>query len=132
MSDIVESLRTAPLTHGGDDPEALEDALHLLRSAISDSEGYLVKVIIFTDAPAHRPDECPHKYDFDSEVKSLVKAGVTITFVACGVGEDELLCEHSRGSRFIWSDFQRPWLLVALDGSREIFDTPKKLTMMHC
>lgn len=74
-----------PTTSGGDVPEALEDAVYLARTEL-DRRGILkARVVVFTDAPAHSRDECPHRHDFAREVRDLVARGCTVSLVACGV-----------------------------------------------
>lgn len=82
--EIADAIRHAPLTQGDDDPEALEDALHVIWSDIDHMKFTNAKVVVFSDAAAHSPSECPSGFDVESEIKRLLDLGVGVTFVECG------------------------------------------------
>jgi hypothetical protein len=82
--EIAMAVRAAPLTEGGDDPEALEDALHLVATEIECMHVANTEVIVFTDNRPHNPEECPNGYDFIAELKRLRSLNVRVEIVSCG------------------------------------------------
>lgn len=80
--DLVDSMRSAPVSSGGDTPEALEDALHVVNSA-AESFGAVRLITVFTDAPAHNPNECPFGFDFADETSRLLSNSYLVV-VNCG------------------------------------------------
>ena len=82
-SVIAKALREIELTGGGDHPECLEDALHLIVRELINRENTTANVTIFTDAPSHTAEECPHAYDYRAEFAKLLEMGHTVTVVSC-------------------------------------------------
>jgi hypothetical protein len=88
--DLVQALRNAPLTEGGDTPEALEDALHFVVEETRRRGIRADHIVVFADAEAHPPEECPNGYDFQEEIKILIEAGSDIVLVSCDVEPQRL------------------------------------------
>ena len=75
---VREAIIDAPRTHGGDIPEAIEDAVHLVSELLKKLPQRKTRVMIFTDAPAHLPTECPHGYDLTEELAQIAAQGVSV------------------------------------------------------
>lgn len=71
---VIDQAGREPRTHGGDEPEALEDAIRASRDVALRLGGPLCCVVV-TDAPPHTTAECPQKIDFRSEVDGLLGEG---------------------------------------------------------
>lgn len=82
-SVMAKALREIGLTGGGDNPECLEDALFSIVRELLNREVTSANVTIFTDAPSHTPEECPHAYDYRAEFAKLIEMGHTVTVVSC-------------------------------------------------
>lgn len=80
---VADALLAAPLTHGDDEPEAHEDALHFLRKKLRKEGWRAARITLFSDARSHTPVECPHGYDFENEIQMLLKGGHQLTLVSC-------------------------------------------------
>lgn len=83
-ASLSAALLQAPTTHGDDAPEALEDALNFVRVELQRRGWPATRVVVFSDAPAHAPSECPHGYDFEDELRRLIDRGCDVTLVDCG------------------------------------------------
>ncbi|KAH3766118.1 ankyrin repeat protein [Pelomyxa schiedti] len=87
---------------GGDYPEALEDALHVLNDMSWNPHAIKVAVVI-GDAPPHGvgdekdafPEGCPCGYDFMIEAERLKNRGVTVNTVMVASGEPSLAYSFS-------------------------------------
>ncbi len=90
VEHLVQALREAPLTEGGDPPEALEDALHFVAEETQRRGIQADYIVVFADAGAHTPKDCPNGYDFQEEIKRLVKAGSDIVLISCGIEPERL------------------------------------------
>jgi hypothetical protein len=73
LATLVKEIAAEPFGGGGDEPEALEDAMHRCRT-LATSLGPLT-VLVLTDAPPHPQDECPLGIDFWAEVSGLLATG---------------------------------------------------------
>lgn len=74
LAVVIENARREPLTNGGDEPEALEDAMRACRETAQRLDGSLCCVVL-TDAPPHAVEECPQRIDFRAEVDELLAGG---------------------------------------------------------
>ncbi len=88
--EIAEAVKEAPITEGGDNPEALEDALHFVNEETQRRGIQTDHIVVFTDAPPHLPSECPYSYDYRAEIEQLAAIGCKLTAIACGVDPSEL------------------------------------------
>ena len=75
---LADAIEREPTTGGGDVPEALEDAMH---HAAWLADGIHQVFIVATDAPPHRLEECPHGFQFASEVTAVLDSGASIVVV---------------------------------------------------
>lgn len=74
---VVNSIVQIPMTNGGDEPEASDEAMKYTRE-LYEKEGHTKgQVILFTDAPANNPE-----FLF-SEVRKLIQLGAEVTMVSC-------------------------------------------------
>lgn len=77
---VINQARREPRTNGGDDPEALEDAMRACRELAQRLTGPLCCLVV-TDAPPHTATECPQRIDFRAEVDGLLAEGCTCVVV---------------------------------------------------
>src|SRR5262249_40426029 len=101
---VADALLTAPRTDGQDVPEAHEDAIRFVHDALQTSQLQRATVVLFSDAPPHKPTDCPHGYDFDQELQRLLIEGHRIILVACGKEPSELGWGALQGSKAIRLD----------------------------
>ncbi|MGN7198572.1 hypothetical protein [Arthrobacter sp. SAFR-044] len=73
---MVESVRVQPDGGGGDIEEALEDAMQRCRELVYDIGPQTI--LILTDAPPHKTQNCPYEIDFTTEVRALLDLGCDI------------------------------------------------------
>jgi subtilisin family serine protease len=83
LKEIIDGVRSAPVTDGSDVPEALEDAIHFVNEQINSMKLRRVHVVVFTDAGPHIPEECPFGFDFAEEVRQLKASGAKFEIVDC-------------------------------------------------
>ena len=83
LEEIIDGIKSAPVTDGSDVPEALEDAIHFVNEQINSMKLHRVHVVVFTDAAPHTPKECPFGYDFAEEVRQLKASGARFEIVDC-------------------------------------------------
>ncbi len=78
--EAIQFLYDVPNAHGGDTPEAYEDALHALVAL--NWRPHAEKMVVFVgDAYPHPPDQCPFNYDWTLELARLETFGVVINSV---------------------------------------------------
>lgn len=82
-------------TYGGDEPEALEDALYeanLLNWNLNTARA----IVLVGDAPAHGVSDsknaCPNQRDWEAETRSLAQKAIHVYTVQCGGKEDTTRC----------------------------------------
>lgn len=85
------AIDAAGTTHGGDVPEALEDAMQIAHSMARSG----VTFVVVTDAPPHTPESCPQYLDFAEEVAGTLHDGAEILVVTDRLG----------ASRSVWEPF---------------------------
>jgi hypothetical protein len=90
--DAVSSLAPAS---GGDPEEALEDAIERCRELVDDLGPHTV--VIATDAPPHRPEDCPYGIDLQIELTAVLQAGATV-FALAGLGLNRQLWREFVGA----------------------------------
>lgn len=71
VEEILQLMTTVPPGHGGDVPEALEDALSRCREIVADIGPQ--DVLVLTDAPPHTLDECAYGIDYRQEIQALLE-----------------------------------------------------------
>lgn len=76
VAEIVRLLKAVRPGHGGDLPEALEDALSRCREIVADVGPQ--DVLILTDAPPHEAADCAYGIDYREEIRGLLEAGCRV------------------------------------------------------
>jgi len=104
VDQVVEFARRQPLCSGGNEPEALEDALRA-GNEFGRRLGRTVCFVIFTDAPPHSPSDCPNGINFQDEVSRLLQDGNH-----CFVVQDWLTGEARDCWRTFESDHRFHWI----------------------
>lgn len=89
LAYIGRRIESVQRTSGGDEAEALEDALHFVGAELERRGTVATQLFVFTDAPPHLPDECPSGYDFRGEIPKLRRQRVEVAVVACGYEEPD-------------------------------------------
>ncbi len=112
-TELRWAVEREPRTHGGDEPEALEDAM---RRAAWQAAGDHQVFLVATDAPPHPRSECPQDIDFKEEVEKVLRTGAAVWVVSDFLGS----------SASVWEPFiDRPrFALVALS------DLPSRLAAL--
>jgi hypothetical protein len=72
--------------HGGDDDEALEDAMQRCVELAGDLGPQ--RFLVITDAAPHLPQECPYRLDYAREVRALLDGGSTVWIADDWCGPD--------------------------------------------
>jgi len=83
LREIAEAIRSAPATQGKDDPEALEDAIHYVLDDLTALRLPKARVVVFTDAPPHPVEDCPHRYDFEADLQQILQTGGSVDLIDC-------------------------------------------------
>ncbi len=88
---ISEWIETVEATYGGDEPEALEDALfeaNILNWRFNTARA----IVLVGDAPPHGVSDsknvCPNQRDWEAEAKALAQKAVHVYTLQCGGKED--------------------------------------------
>lgn len=87
LHEIADAIRSAPCTEGGDIPEALEDVVHYVLNDLSALRFENARIVVFTDAPPHAVEECPHRYDFEADLARIVQTGASVELIDCSPDE---------------------------------------------
>jgi hypothetical protein len=77
LGALADGLEAQPSGHGGDEEEALEDAMQRCRELVADVGPHTF--LVLTDAPPHAQRACPYGIAFDEEVGALLDAGCTVS-----------------------------------------------------
>ncbi|MDN5768182.1 MAG: hypothetical protein L0H96_11115 [Humibacillus sp.] len=80
VSAAREAVSNLASADGGDPEEALEDAVQRCRELVDDLGPHTV--VIATDAPPHRPEDCPYGIDLRIELTAVLQAGATVYALA--------------------------------------------------
>ena len=80
--ELVSGLSSSEKASGGDEPEALEDAVRAVNS-LPPPEAAHKLVVFFVDAPPHAVGDCPEGVDFEDEVESLSRRA-KLWVINCG------------------------------------------------
>jgi hypothetical protein len=89
--ELIDFIKTTPTGHGGDEDEAVEDALNDLLQNMNWKESNAHSVVIFGDASPHPANHCPSQYDFFDITQKLYNKQIIINSVYCGhYGQTEL------------------------------------------
>lgn len=91
IQELVQFINNTPTGYGGDDDEAVEDALNDLLKNINWKKSNARSVVLFGDASPHPVNQCPDRHDFFNLTKELYKNEVTINSVYCGSYPQEQL-----------------------------------------
>jgi hypothetical protein len=84
VQELVNFINTTSTGSGGDDDEAVEDALNDLLQNMNWKQSNSHSVVIFGDASPHLANNCPSQYDFFRITQQLFKKPITINSVYCG------------------------------------------------
>jgi hypothetical protein len=93
VQELVKFINATSTGNGGDEDEAVEDALNDLLQNMNWKQYNSHSVVIFGDASPHQVNHCPSQYDFFNITQQLFKKQITINSVYCGHhgrGQDEL------------------------------------------
>lgn len=81
--ELIQFINATSTGYGGDEDEAVEDALNDLKSNMNWKETNTHSVVIFGDASPHPYNQCPHQYDFFNLTRDLFQKKITINSVYC-------------------------------------------------
>ena len=81
--ELIHFINTTPTGCGGDEDEAVEDALNDILNNINWKQTSTKSVVIFGDASPHPVSNCPYNYDFFEITKKLFQTDTTINSVFC-------------------------------------------------
>jgi len=84
VQSLTNFISSTPTGSGGDEDEAVEDALNDLLKNMNWKQSHSSSVVIFGDASPHPANNCPSRFDFFDITKQLFKQHVTINSVFCG------------------------------------------------
>lgn len=80
--ELLSRLKLSDKASGGDEPEALEDAVRAVNSLPPRTATHRI-VIFFVDAPPHHTRDCPEGVDFEDEVEILSRQA-KLWIINCG------------------------------------------------
>ncbi len=80
---LISFIEDTPTGYGGDEDEAVEDALHDILETISWRAGHHRSVVLFGDASCHPVSQCPYQHDFFTITRKLYEKQVTLNTVYC-------------------------------------------------
>ena len=83
-SAIYNAVLSAQLTDGGDYPEAAAKALIFTRELIQKESANSARLLVYTDAPDHKPEQ------FIIEVKRMAEGKIPVTLISCGVSPSKI------------------------------------------
>jgi Mg-chelatase subunit ChlD len=111
-------ISTIEKTHGGDEPEAVEDALYEVNDLYWRFNSNRVLILI-GDAPPHgvidAKSVCTHRIDYELETHALASKGVRIYTVQCGGQE-------ATTKVFAWMAKQTGGIHVTLENAEDLVD----------
>ncbi len=81
--ELIQFIYATSTGNGGDEDEAVEDALNDLKQNMNWKESNIHSVVIFGDASPHSYKKCPHQFDFFNLTRDLYQKGITINSVYC-------------------------------------------------
>lgn len=113
-SQLREAAEREPRTHGGDEAEALEDAI---RRAAWQATGAHQVFVVASDAPPHPAPDCPDGIELADEVERLLSSGANLWVLSDFLGS----------SISVWEPFL-PWPNFALVN---LTDLPARLDELH-
>jgi len=91
VQELTNFISATSTGHGGDNDEAVEDALNDLLQNMNWKQSNLHSVVIFGDASPHPASQCPSQYSFFNITQQLFQKQITINSVYCGsYRQDEL------------------------------------------
>lgn len=115
---IGEFIASVEKTHGGDEPEAVEDALF----EVNDLHWRLNSnraLILIGDAPPHgvidSKNVCTHRIDYELETHALASKGIRLYSVQCGGQE-------ATTKVFAWMAKQTGGMHLTLDNAEDLVD----------
>ncbi|WP_297245022.1 VWA domain-containing protein [uncultured Brachyspira sp.] len=86
-NSLFDFIKNTPNGHGGDEDEAVEDALNDALNINWNQKG-IKSIVLFGDAKPHQPHECPEKLDYFKIVEKLYKNKITVNTVYCADIDD--------------------------------------------
>ncbi len=87
INSLFNFIKDTPNGYGGDEDEAVEDALNDALNINWNQKG-IKSIVLFGDAKPHQPHECPEKLDYFKIVEKLYKNKITINTVYCSDIDD--------------------------------------------
>jgi len=91
IQELMNFINITSTGSGGDEDEAVEDALNDLLHNMNWKKTNSHSVVIFGDASPHPTNHCPFQYDFFNITKQLFEKQITINSVYCShYGQSEL------------------------------------------
>jgi hypothetical protein len=84
VQELVNFINITSTGSGGDEDEAVEDALNDLLQNMNWKQSNPHSVVIFGDASPHPANHCPSRYDFFDITRLLFNKQITINSVYCG------------------------------------------------
>ncbi|WP_028329199.1 VWA domain-containing protein [Brachyspira alvinipulli] len=82
INSLFNFIKDTPNGYGGDEDEAVEDALNDALNINWNNES-IKSIVLFGDARPHQPSECPYKLDYFKIVEKLYKNKITVNTVYC-------------------------------------------------
>lgn len=86
-TSLFNFIKNTPNGNGGDEDEAVEDALNDALNINWNQKG-IKSIVLFGDAKPHQPHECPEKLDYFKIVEKLYKNKITVNTVYCADIDD--------------------------------------------
>jgi Mg-chelatase subunit ChlD len=112
--EIKEFINLVEKTGGGDDPEAVEDALYEANLCKWDHDSKKALVLV-SDAYPHSMEECPCHRDYKHETSKLALRGVRIYTVLCGESP------YAKGA-FQWIAGESKGVFLPLESMEDLVD----------
>jgi hypothetical protein len=83
VSEVIEFVKSAPATRGGDFPECYELVLRSVRKLSWRHSAKMKSLVVLGDAPPHEPHENPERIDWRYEAEALANRNIQIFSVQC-------------------------------------------------
>jgi len=103
VQNLIDFINSTQTGHGGDEDEAVEDALNDLLQNINWKQSNPSSVVLFGDASPHPARNCPSRFDFFNITEQLFKQHITVNSVFCGNFHGDL--QRKQDCRY--GDFER-------------------------
>ncbi|WP_297205318.1 vWA domain-containing protein [uncultured Brachyspira sp.] len=86
-NSLFDFIKNTPNGCGGDEDEAVEDALYDALNINWNKEG-IKSIVLFGDAKPHNPHECPENLDYFQIMEKLYKNKIAVNTVYCENADD--------------------------------------------